>query len=299
MGNPYTGRLSVWLVLFALVLLSACSAVEGPAEGETEPAITTPAVPKGKLFIIGGGSRPDSLMQRMYAEAEMQEEDYTVVLTMSSSEPDTSFYYSNRQFVAIQENPVHHFNLTLSDVVNKKRLDSLSKARVIYITGGDQRRFMNVAADNPIAFAIRQAYEDGALVGGTSAGAAVMSEIMITGDEQYAQEYSPTYQKIWKDNGVYEKGLGLINWAVIDQHFVVRSRYNRLFSALVDHPGLWGVGIDESTALLISNGQAEVCGESQVVVMQSPTETRQRFLHSGLSGVQVDVLLAGDSFDIP
>lgn len=286
----------------ALLLAQGCAPTSPnssePPISESQPTADHADGPQGALFIIGGGARPDSLMQRFLDAADPGRAPYIAVLTMSSSERDTAYSYSATQFERLGGHPIH-FNLTLADVVNKPALDSLKNAAAIYMTGGDQSRFMEVVRDNPIAEAIHHAYQHGAVVGGTSAGAAVMSEIMITGDQRFSEAYQRTYDKVWKDNGIYASGLGMLDWAVVDQHFVARSRYNRLFSALADHPGKWGVGIDEATALLVRGGRAEVCGESQVVVLRPPTSTQQQFRNIGLSGVQTDLLLAGQSFTIP
>lgn len=295
-------RLLLVAGMCALLVVQACTPSSTPEDGQATldapKAEHTTEGPEGALFIIGGGARPDSLMQRFLDAAAADRAPYIAVLTMSSGDRDTAFYYAAQQFERLGGHPIH-FNLTLADVLNPSVLDSLKAAAAIYMTGGDQSRFMEVVRDNPIAEAIHHAYQHGAVVGGTSAGAAVMSEIMITGDQHFSEEYQRTYDKVWKENAIYATGLGMLDWAVVDQHFVARSRYNRLFSALADHPGKWGVGIDESTALLIHSGRAEVCGESQVVVMRPPASTHQQFRNIGLSGVETDLLLAGQSFAIP
>ena len=264
----------------------------------TSTGILSTSASKGSLFILGGGERPDSLMRRMLDLAGASHGHYIAVLTMASSEPQAAYEQTASQLNSLGPLPCVHFNLTLADMVNPARLDSVRNAAVVYITGGDQSRFMEVAGGTPIGQAIQDAFASGAVVGGSSAGAAIMSDVMITGDQQFSADYAPTYDKIWAENAVYAQGLGLLRGAVIDQHFVARSRYNRLLSAQADHPGLFGLGIDESTALLVRAGRAEVCGASQVVVFYPARERSQRFHHVGLKGMQVDVLLAGDSFPV-
>src|SRR5690606_2849352 len=112
-------------------------------------------------------------------------------------------------------------------------LDSLKKAKLIYITGGDQNRFMEIVRDTPLHETIKEAYSGGSTIAGTSAGAAVMSRIMITGDQKTVQDYGD-FEKIWFDNVVTQEGLSLLENVVIDQHFIVRSRYNRLISVLAE-----------------------------------------------------------------
>src|SRR5690606_8351769 len=82
------------------------------------------------------------------------------------------------------------------------------------------------------------------------------------------------FEKIWYDNAETEEGLGLVEDLVIDQHFIARSRYNRLISVLADHPDLICVGIDESTAIVVKGKSFRVVGESQVVVLSDPELTK-------------------------
>ncbi|HBH23507.1 MAG TPA: cyanophycinase, partial [Cytophagales bacterium] len=63
------------------------------------------------------------------------------------------------------------------------RLDSIRNAKLIYISGGDQNRFMETVKGTEIEKAISEAYKSSVLIAGTSAGAAVMSKMMITGNE--------------------------------------------------------------------------------------------------------------------
>ncbi len=105
------------------------------------------------------------------------------------------------------------------------------------------------------------------MIAGTSAGAAVMSEVMLTGDaerwsrNQQDTSYKSTVDFIGSDNLEYGKGMGFLDSIIIDQHFIKRSRYNRLFSALLDYPEYTAIGIDESTALLVYGDNARVIGD--------------------------------------
>ncbi|HKO81002.1 MAG TPA: cyanophycinase, partial [Chitinophagaceae bacterium] len=207
--------------------------------------------PKGKLFIIGGGDRSPALMRSLVTEAAMRPGDYVIVLPMSSAYPDTSYYYFKADLEPICKNAIINFNFTSEKVNDKNWLDSLEKAKLIFITGGDQDRFMKAIINTPVYKAIHKAYTNGATIGGTSAGAAVMSEHMITGNELTDTVYRSTFRKVKDQNIEIRPGLGLLTAAVIDQHFIVRSRYNRLLSALAKYPLLACIGIDEATAIII------------------------------------------------
>jgi cyanophycinase len=206
---------------------------------------------KGKLFIIGGGDRSRELMKTLIRTAGMKPGDYAVVLPMSSEYPDTSFYYFKEDYDPVCKNLIVCFNFTKQTSNDKNWLDSLEHARLIFITGGDQLRFMNIVLNTPIYQAIHNAYKNGATIGGTSAGAAVMSKHMITGNQLTDTSYSATFPVIHNDNIEVKEGLGLLSSAIIDQHFIVRSRYNRLLSAIAKYPALPCIGIDEATAIVV------------------------------------------------
>ncbi|MEZ7497131.1 cyanophycinase [Flavobacterium sp. Arc3] len=226
--------------------------------------------PKGKLFIIGGGDRSDNLLTHLLSISELNTKDYIAILPMSSEEPDSSYIYINNQLKKLTSNPVVMLNFDKTKALNQKWTDSLQKAKLIFITGGDQTRFMNIVNNTPIKTAIHHAYQNGSTIGGTSAGAAVMCEHMITGNQKLNKEYSGTFDNIKYDNLETSEGLGLVKNVIIDQHFLKRSRYNRLLSALVEFPTHIGIGIDESTAIIVRNNEIEVTGESEVIVVKNP-----------------------------
>jgi len=106
---------------------------------------------------------------------------------------------------------------------------------------------------------IRDRYQHGAIVGGTSAGAAIMSAAMITGEADL--------QSITAGKTEIADGLGLWPEVIVDQHFLKRQRMNRLISAVLDRRTLVGVGIDESTAVIVHGASFDVIGKSSVVVI--------------------------------
>jgi len=265
----------------------------------TASAQTKQPVAKGKLFIIGGGDRGDELMKALVSTAALSAKDYVVVLPMSSEEPDTSHYYFKEDLQKACTNAIVNFNFTSEKVNDKRWLDSLQNARLIFITGGDQQRFMKVVLHTPVYDAIHKAYANGATIAGTSAGAAVMSEKMITGNELTDTVYRATFKKIHDKNIEIQEGLGLLKNAVIDQHFIVRSRYNRLFSALAKYPAYACIGIDEATAIIVQGDKITVAGESQVVLIQKPADVK--VTTTGLvkmKSVELSMFTEGDTFFI-
>jgi cyanophycinase len=257
-------------------------------------------VPKGKLFIIGGGDRPVGLMKAMVDAAKLSASDYIAVLPMSSAEKDTSVHYFRLSVAPVCNNPVVKLDFTKETVNDRPRLDSLEKAKLIFITGGQQTRFMKIVLGTPVFDAIHKAYMNGAMIAGTSAGAAVMSEKMITGSQLLPEAKGKEgFTMIKAGNVEFEEGLGLLKTAIIDQHFIVRSRYNRLLTALHTFPDLVCVGIDEETAILVEGKTAMVAGEGQVVVVRAPDGSKVKPDGViGMSNVQLSLYVKGETFSL-
>lgn len=257
--------------------------------------------PEGSLLIIGGGSRPDVMLDRIIAETELENpENYAIVLTMSGFDPDTSGYYGERQFREKAIENTRFYDFERRHEFSESASDSLENASLIYITGGSQSRFMEAVESVPeIAGSIENAYMNGAMIAGTSAGAAIMSRVMITGDQTNYPDYTSTFYHLEKDNMVTDEGLGLIEGVIVDQHFVERARNNRLLTAVMEYPDHVGIGISESTAILVKRNQAEVVGNSQVLVYQNRSgEAKVENGKIGARNIQLDIYLPGEMFDI-
>ncbi len=272
-------------LLLLITLLAACT--------------SAPETGKGTLVIIGGGSRPESIINRIIEESGIRNGGYGIVLPMSSAEPDSSVYYAVAPFSKAGVTTIVGMNFRKGEVPAPQRLDSISKANLIYITGGDQNRFMDVVRGTDIATAISSAFNSGAVVAGTSAGAAVMSEVMITGNQLRDTTYTSTIKTIESNNLETKPGLGLITGVLIDQHFLIRSRHNRLLMGVIDFPELKGIGIDESTAIVVKGNTAEVIGNSQTLVIENPKRSREeKDGKLAAKGLLVNIYLAGEKFEV-
>jgi cyanophycinase len=296
-------RLASLVLAGALLALAGCDDSSATPPEENEPPPEQPPQhdgTPGQLFIMGGGSRTDGMVSRMIEEAGLENGGYGVILPMASSEPTAAAEAAREQFVEQGIENIHALNFSDNTSASEARLDSLRGADLVYLTGGDQRRFMEVVRDAPVEQAIRDSYFNDHLIAGTSAGAAVMSEKMITGDQQKHSEYHPTYRTLETENAITTPGLGFLEQAVVDQHFLYRSRYNRLLTTVLEDPSLTGLGIDESTALLVDGRAAEVVGDWQVVVIEPPAAEaiQQENGKLGARGITLDVYLPGQTFEI-
>jgi cyanophycinase len=158
---------------------------------------------------------------------------------------------------------------------------------------------MNIVLNTPIYTAIHEAYQNGATIAGTSAGAAVMSKQMITGNQLTDTVYRSTFPKLVVENIEFKTGLGLLTNAIIDQHFIVRSRYNRLFSAIASFPMFTCIGIDEETAIIVQGNRVKVSGSSQVVVIRNIVKlevTKKRQIK--FKDIRFSIFTDGDEFFI-
>jgi cyanophycinase len=143
---------------------------------------------------------------------------------------------------------------------DQAEIAKLKKAGGVWFTGGDQARTMRVLDGTPMLKLIRKRLKDGAVIGGTSAGAAIMGEGMILcGDPAVAlaQTNVGTDTKACapaegqREPLVVGKGLGFLPNMIVDQHFFERKRLPRLQLAVKSLGRFGGVGIDENTALVV------------------------------------------------
>lgn len=235
-----------------------------------------------RLVVIGGGSKPPEAMKK-FVEWSGGSNAKILVITWASGEPDASFDAFKRDLgVVLSTNAVHAPIRPLDAEKRVRFIAQLNAATGVFFSGGDQNRIMDVLADEGLQSLLRSKYAAGTPFGGTSAGAAVMSDPMMTGEADL---------KILDGTKVgVRKGLGLIKDVIFDQHFLARQRHNRLFGLIIVSPKMLGIGIDEDTAVLIEdNRKLTVAGRSQVMFVFAK-DAKRPFL--------LDFLHAGDSFDL-
>ncbi len=287
-----------WKLTAATLLLGV-----GILVGHTRPAAAQAAV-GGHLFIVGGGPRPDALMRRFVELAGGAGQARILVLPMASADTATG----ERQAAELRAlgADATALPLTRAQAVRPGAGQAFAGITGVWISGGVQGRFMEVVAGTPVDSAIRARYREGAVIGGTSAGAAVMSAAMITGDERRPGGSRPitgsgddAWLTIDRDNVTVAPGLGLLTNAIVDQHFVRRKRHNRLLALVLERDERLGVGVDEATALEVRpDGSWHVVGESVVVIYDARSATSTASGVLGGAGLRLHVLPAGASFHV-
>ena len=278
------------LILLAALAVAACS--------PKSPAVPGP---KGFLFIVGGGDRDAPLMKRYIEMAAGFGTGRIVIFTMASSVPQEVGPELVAEFKGNGAKDVVACQLTHAEAMAPGSDKILDGAGGVWFSGGDQAFLTAALLGTPIHKRMLELYEAGCVIGGTSAGAAVMSEFMITGNERRTNNEEGTWEVILADDVLHTEGFGFVRSAVIDQHFVTRRRHNRLIAVVLQNPSLVGVGIEESTAVLVRpDGKYEVLGEGQVIVYDARRAKTFRSPdgHLGGHGLTVHVLLPGDVYDL-
>ena len=213
------------------------------------------------LVLIGGGDKPPEVM-RKFVELAGGKDAPIVMIPTASSEADAAAYYE--KLFREEYGCTNAVSLDIEE--GRRRAHRMGSprrnARGIFFGGGDQIRITNALLGTPVGGAIAAAFASGAVVGGTSAGTACQSEVMITGEGDFSQVRTRSVET-WT-------GLGFFPNVVVDQHFIRRQRENRLFSVVLENPDLLGVGVDEETAIWVRpDGTFQVLGRSGVMVFDA------------------------------
>ncbi|NUQ20911.1 MAG: cyanophycinase [Gemmatimonadaceae bacterium] len=213
----------------------------------------------GTLVLIGGGCSADGEALGTFVERSGGHEGGRIVgFTTASSDPmGSAIAWRNDLKIAGATN-VEIPIVDRRDAAQDKRIAELvAEAQGIFLGGGDQVHLVATIGGSRVGNAIRDAYRRGAIVCGTSAGAAALTETILAGGEVDEQGVNTDMH--------IGPGLGLLGFrAMIDTHFAERRRLHRLFVAIASNPDLMGLGIDEDTALVVEGHLAEVVGKGGV-----------------------------------
>ena len=239
----------------------------------------------GHLVSIGGGDKTTEILQKI-VDLAGGKDSKIVVIPNASSEPLESARYNVDEFI----------NLGCSNI---KKLEGVTG---IFFGGGDQAFLTRDLLGTKLLDKIFQIYNNGGVISGTSAGAAVMSKVMITGNELINTDSTVAFNIIEKGNIETIEGFGFLTNAVIDQHFIKRKRNNRLITVILENPELLGIAIDESTAIVVNpDNTFEVIGESQVVIYDANEAGNIKTNENGklsVNNLKMNILFNGEKFDM-
>ena len=254
----------------------------------------------GNLIIIGGAEdkRGKKEILKKVAEYINTKEDKMLIATIATQYPEQCYQNYKEVFTKLGIKNIAKLDIsTRDDAFNKENIKLINTANLLFFTGGDQLRITSMIGGTPIYNAIKELCDNGGLIAGTSAGASVMSDTMIVQGEDDESPHKCTLKM--------SPGLGLVNNIIIDQHFAQRGRIGRLLTAIAQNPEVLGIGIDEDTAIVVSDkGTAEVIGSGAVYFIDGSSidysNVSEQYSEEVLSmfNVKLHVLKEGNRFNL-
>lgn len=251
----------------------------------------------GPLFVIGGheDKEGDRVILRAFAEAV--DGGRVVLATIATEKPRQYLDAYREAFDGLPIGELVHFHLDeRAEAHDADTLAALDGAAGVFFTGGDQVRISSQIGDTPVEDAIRDIWRRGGALAGTSAGASVMSDVMLVrGPSRSSARIGELHMA---------PGLGMLRDLVVDQHFAERGRIGRLLAAVAHSPRVLGVGIDEDTAIVVRGRRFDVLGSGAVYVLDGSGVTRSNLAEGrasealSLADMRLHVLAAGDGFDL-
>lgn len=250
------------LVHYWYVFVVAVATVSDGFGEDTPPQFPHYIEPQGisgSLVIAGGGELDKSLLQRFVKLAGGNEAHLVLIPTASQRADDEGYLATlSQKWQRLTPASVTVLHTRSRDIANRESFSAiLQNATGVWIGGGSQTRVTDVYLNTPVERELYALLARGGVIGGSSAGAAVQSRLMIARGSPVAE---------------IATGFAFLPGSVIDQHFLARKRQPRLLNVLNKHPQMIGLGVDEGTALVVTNRRMEVMGRSTVTVCFARTQ---------------------------
>lgn len=237
---------------------------------------------KGALVIVGGNMQDPAIVKRFIDLAGGPDAPIVIIPTAGEADDEYDLYWSGlrqwRENGAQRLTVLHTRDRTVAD--SDAFVKPIREARGVFFAGGRQWRLADSYLNTQTHKALAALLNRGGVVGGSSAGASILSSFMVRGDTK-------SNDKMIGDHTI---GFGLLNNAAIDQHLLRRNRQFDMLEVIDKHPELLGIGLDEDTAIVVRGDQFDVIGKSYVVVYSNKpvVGSSGRFYFMG----------AGDRFDM-
>ena len=222
---------------------------------------------KGKLIIIGGGAIPDSLFSFFANYCGGKDQPVVYIPTATT---DEAYIQNGEHLLKFTSRGFN--NLSTIHTRNKKEADDpknialLRNAKGLYFGGGDQQLIADAYAGTKLYDEMIALLDRGGVIMGTSAGATIMGSLMIGGDAR--NDISKKY--------TLNPAFSFMTNTALDQHVLARNRQFDLIPVIEHNPGTLGIGIDESTAIIVEAGQFRVWGNSYVMLYDSMDWAEQK-----------------------
>lgn len=238
---------------------------------------------KGALVAIGGAEDKTSRAEilRRVLELSGQEAPVVGVITTASSIPEDVYAAYQAVFTEIGATAVQDIRIRdRTDAEADAFVEMIQKSDILYISGGDQMRLTNILGASRSLGMIRARHDEGAVIAGTSAGAACQSRTMVYG--------GPADDCLRKGAVKMAAGFGLVDSVIMDTHFLERGRFSRLMEVGATNPEYLGVGLGEDAAVLFDGDLLRVFGPGHVILVDS----------SGITGSNVFDLEDGEAVSV-
>ena len=242
------------VLLRTMVMIFSGAGIAVGAESSVPTANGWP----GTLIIVGGGSVPDDVPNAL--KESLHGEGSLVVIAEAASDPKEAAESSAKW---LAESGISNVVVVDPSLAESERglltVAAIDSASAVWICGGQQSRLATTFAESGVEGALQRLLQRGGTVGGTSAGAAIMSMVMIASGKEQPE---------------MSEGWDLLQGAIVDQHFTNRNRLARLQIAVGMHAECLGIGIDEGTAVFIHGRQLRVTGRDSASVVLAKTDYR-------------------------
>ncbi len=251
MAQRLSRAISVWDILTnmkrALILVViACAAASAASIGPS----------KGSLVIVGGGTVGPEIVDRFIALAGGKDAEFVWIPTAGDGEPKVDLATTFLSKAGVK-------HITVLHTRDRKVADSeefvrpLRTARAVWFVGGRQWRLADSYLNTRTQRELFKLLSRGGVIGGSSAGATILGSYMVRG--------AVDGNEIMMSPG-HEVSLGFLRNSAIDQHLLTRHREKDLLQVIDKHPELLGIGLDESTAIVVRGDRFEVIGKSKVAI---------------------------------
>jgi cyanophycinase len=233
---------------------------------------------KGRILLVGGGEyRGPHPEDKDKEEEKREEEEYTPleellqepekarieIITTGTAYPRESFERYENYFRSKGVKDIAMLDID-SPHIKPEQIKAVEKASVVFFSGGNQRKVLEILAETEVPKLIKKRLKEDEdfIVGGTSAGSMILSELTIgDGFER---------NKLLKGDVDIRKGLDLIPGTIVDTHFLESMRLSRLSLAVLENPELLGIGLSENTGVIVTDGDLlEPVGNEVVVLIDA------------------------------
>ncbi|MFS4447115.1 cyanophycinase [Maribacter sp. 2307UL18-2] len=211
----------------------------------------------GNLVIAGGGAIGQDITNTFINLAGGKNATIVVIPTAGGQDTyddDVWFAKQLRDYGCTRVTVLHTYDRTMAD--SDEFTLALKEATGVWFSGGRQWRLVDAYAGTETERVFWEVLDKGGVIGGTSAGATIQGSYLVRGDTQTNQIMM----------GDHEEGFGFVKNIAIDQHVLARNRQFDMFEILEKRPELLGIGLDESTAIVVHQNTFEVIGESNVLI---------------------------------